>query len=55
MDLKRTRFYDTTLTTIALSVFVTNLFKIQSRVLSALLWQIELLMHPFAGFKPETV
>ena len=55
MDLKRTRFYDTTLTTIALSVFVTNLFKIQSRVLSALLWLIELLMHPFAGVKPETV
>ena len=55
MGLIRTRLYDTTLTSIALSVFVTNLFKIQSRVLSALLWLIELLMHPSAGFKPETV
>ena len=30
MDLIRTKLYDTTLTSIALSVFVTNLFKIQS-------------------------
>ncbi len=29
--------------------------KMQSRILSALLWLIELLMHPSAGFKPETV
>ncbi len=33
----------------------TEYYVIQSRVLSALLWLIELLMHPFAGFKPETV
>ena len=30
MDLIRTKLYDTTLTSIALSVFMTNLFKIQS-------------------------
>ena len=33
MDLIRTKLYDTTLTSIALSVFVTNLFKIQSRII----------------------
>ena len=37
MDLIRTKLYDTTLTSIALSVFVTNLFKIQSRILFALI------------------
>ncbi len=33
MGLIRTKLYDTTLTSITLSVFVTNLFKIQSRIL----------------------
>lgn len=47
MDLIRTRLYDTTLTSIALSVFVTNLFKIQSRILSALIFLLKLI-----GVKP---
>ena len=43
MDLIRTKLYDTTLTSIALSVFVTNLFKIQSRILFALIYLLELI------------
>ena len=42
MGLIRTKLYDTTLTSIALSVFVTNLFKIQSRILFTFLWLLEL-------------
>ena len=38
MGLVRTKFYDTTLTSIALSVFVTNLFKIQSQILLSLIY-----------------
>lgn len=50
MDLIKTKLEDTTMTTIALSVFVTNLFKIQSRIFleffSQLLncWQSTILM-----------
>ena len=55
MDLIRTRLYDTTLTSIALSVFVTNLFKIQSQILFDLLWLRQLLRYQPADFEPETV
>ena len=47
--------YDTTLTSIALSVFVTNLFKIQSRILFALIYLLELIGLQPADFEPETV
>ena len=50
-----TRLYDTTLTSIALSVFVTNLFKIQSQILFDLLWLRQLLRYQPADFEPETV
>ena len=55
MDLIRTKLYDTTLTSIALSVFVTNLFKIQSQILFVLLWLRQLLRYQSADFEPETV
>ena len=55
MDLIRTKLYDTTLTSIALSVFVTNLFKIQSRILFALIYLLELIGLQPADFQPETV
>lgn len=55
MGLIRTKRYDTILTSIALSVFVTNLFKIQSRILFTLFWLVELLMHQFVDFEPKTV
>lgn len=55
MGLIKTKLYDTTLTSIALSVFVTNLFKIQSQILFTLLWLLELLTHQSADFEPETV
>lgn len=55
MDLIRTKLYDTTLTSIALSVFVTNLFKIQSRVLFALLFLLELMGLQSVDYEPETV
>ena len=38
LGLIRTKLEETTLTSVALSVFVTNLFKVQSRVLSALIF-----------------
>ena len=47
--------YDTTLTSIALSVFVTNLFKIQSQILFDLLWLRQLLRYQPADFELETV
>ena len=50
-----TRLYDTTLTSIALSVFVTNLFKIQSQILFDLLWLRQLLRYQPADFELETV
>lgn len=55
MDLIRTKLYDTTLTSIALSVFVTNLFKIQSQILFVLLWLKQLLRYQSADFELETV
>jgi IS5 family transposase len=55
MGLIRTKLYDTTLTSIALSVFVTNLFKIQSQILFILLWLLELLTHQSADFESETI
>ena len=55
MDLIRTKLYDTTFTSIALSVFVTNLFKIQSRILFALIYLLELIGLQPADFQPETV
>ncbi|MDN5289949.1 MAG: transposase, family, partial [Anaerophaga sp.] len=39
MDLIKTKLEETTMTTIALSIFVTNLFKIQSRLFFELLCQ----------------
>lgn len=50
MGLIRTKLYDTTLTSIALSVFVTNLFKIQSQILFVLLCPMELLAYQTADF-----
>lgn len=55
MDLIRTKLYNTTLTSIALSVFVTNLFKIQSQILFVLLWLKQLLRYQSADFELETV
>ena len=55
MDLIRTKLYATTLTSIALSVFVTNLFKIQSRILFVLIYLWELTGVSTADLKPETV
>ena len=55
MDLIRTKLYDTTLTSIALSVFVTNLFKIQSQILFVLLWLRQLLRYQPSDFESETV
>ena len=55
MGLIRTKLYDTTLTSITLSVFVTNLFKIQSRILFTFLWLLELLTHQSADFELEAV
>ena len=55
MGLIRTKLYDTTLTSIALSVFVTNLFKIQSRILFALKFIMELMGLLLADYGLETV
>lgn len=55
MGLIRTKLYDTTLTSIALSVFVTNLFKIQSRILSALIFLLNLIGLQPADFEPRMV
>ena len=55
MGLITTKLYDTTLTSIALSVFVMNRFKIQSRILFTFLWLMELLTHQSADFEPKTV
>lgn len=51
MGLIRTKLYDTTLTSIALSVFVMNLFKIQSRILFTLFWIWKLLTTQSADFE----
>lgn len=55
LGLIRTKLYDTTLTSIALSVFVTNLFKIRARILFALIWLRKLIVYQVAEFEPETV
>ena len=55
MGLIRTKLYDTTLTSIALSVFVTNLFKIQSRILFTFLWLLELFIIPENGAKVSKI
>ena len=55
MDLIRTKLYDTSLTSIALSVFVTNLFKIQSRILFALISFLRLIRITPAELELETV
>ena len=55
MGLIKTKLYETTLSSIALSVFVTNLFKIQSRILFTLFLLIDLLMYQTADFELETV
>lgn len=55
LGLIRTKLYDTTLTSIALSVFVTNLFKIRARILLALIWLWKLIVYQVAEFEPETV
>lgn len=55
LGLIRTKLYDTTLTSIALSVFVTNLFKIQSRILFALIWIAKIITYQPADFELETV
>ena len=55
LGLIRTKLYDTTLASIALSVFVTNLFKIQSRILFALIWLMRLITCQSADFELKTV
>ena len=55
LGLIRTKLYDTTLTSIALSVFVTNLFKIQSRILFDLILLWQLITYQSAEFEPEMV
>ena len=55
MDLIRTKLYDTTLTSIALSVFVTNLFKIQSRIFFALFFLMKQIGLHTADFELETI
>lgn len=55
MGLIKTKLYETTLSSIALSVFVTNLFKTQSRILFTLFLLIELLKYQTADFELETV
>ena len=55
MGLIKTKLYETTLSSIALSVFVTNLFKIQSQILFTLFLLIELLKYQTADFELETV
>lgn len=48
LGLIKTKLEETTLTSIALSVFVTNLFKIQARILSALFWLFGIFSNDFA-------
>ncbi|HCR41544.1 MAG TPA: IS5/IS1182 family transposase, partial [Lachnospiraceae bacterium] len=55
MGLIRTKLEETTLTSIALSVFVTNLFKIQARILSALTLLIRVLRLKSADLELEAV
>lgn len=55
LGLIRTKLEETTLTSIALSVFVTNLFKIQARILSALILLIQISWNGSADFQAETI
>ena len=55
LGLIRTKLYDTTLTSITLSVFVTNLFKIQARILFVLIWILGLIEYQPADVEPQTV
>ena len=55
MGLIRTKIEETTLTSIALSVFVTNLFKIQARILFALILLFRLIGYQPADLELETV
>lgn len=55
LGLIRTKLEETTLSSIALSVFVTNLFKIQARILSALILLIQIFWNRAADFQPEAV
>ena len=55
LGLIRTKLEETTLTSIALSIFVTNLFKIQARILSALILLIQISWNGSADFQAETI
>jgi len=55
LGLIRTKLEETTLTSIALSVFVTNLFKIQTRILSALILLIQFFWNRAADFQAEAI
>ena len=55
INVGHTRGCEKTPSSIALSVFVTNLFKIQSQILFDLLWLRQLLRYQPADFEPETV
>lgn len=55
LGLIKTKLYDTTLTSIALSVFVTNLFKIQSRILFAFCYLLRQFGYDAAGYDLELV
>lgn len=55
MGLIRTKLEETTLTSIALSVFVTNLFKIQARILFALFLLVQNLWKRPADFQSEAI
>jgi len=55
LGLIRTKLEETTLTSIALSVFVTNLFKIQARIFSALILLMQFFKNSAADFQPEAI
>lgn len=55
LGLIRTKLYDTTLTSIALSVFVMNLFKIQARILFVLIELWNLIAYQFADYELKMV
>lgn len=55
LGLIRTKLEETSLTSIALSVFVTNLFKIQTRILSALFLLIQILWNKTTDVQAEAI
>ena len=55
LELIRTKLEETTLTSIALSVFVTNLFRIQMRILSALILLIQIFWNRATDFQAEVI